>query len=72
MTFCGSSCFLFQSEAGPCVFNKSKVVVKVARYVEIPAGPNAVSNIKEALSTYGPVSVAIDANQNWSDWTSAK
>ncbi|UYV60895.1 CTSS [Cordylochernes scorpioides] len=43
-----------------CHFDKSKSVLKVKDYVELPEGDEEV--LKEALATVGPISVAIAAN----------
>ncbi|UYV60885.1 CTSS [Cordylochernes scorpioides] len=43
-----------------CHFDKSKSVLKVKDYVELPEGDEEA--LKEALATVGPISVAIAAN----------
>ena len=49
-----------------CLYDASKAVAEVASYATIPAGSSAVAAIKQALTTYGPVPVAIDASNDWS------
>jgi len=46
---------------GACKFNKEKIVAEVKGYHDLAKGDE--NQLKEALSTIGPVSVAIDASQ---------
>ena len=54
-----------QNVSQPCRFNAKNVVVKVDRQVRIQPGLDAVRDMKEALATYGPVPVAVNASPDW-------
>lgn len=52
----------YQAMSKTCVFNTSKVIVKVCGFIDIPSKDEGA--LQKAVATIGPMSVAIDASHS--------
>lgn len=56
------SAYPYEARDKTCVFNTSKVIVKVCGFIDIPSKSEAA--LKKTVALIGPTSVAIDASHS--------